>query len=51
MRRNSPTAPALIVADQRDLFKEREQLCSQIDRFAAGGPAVCTTAPIHSLVV
>jgi uncharacterized protein DUF1569 len=45
MRRNSPTSPDLIVADPRDLTKEREQLCSQIDRFAKGGPAICTTAP------
>jgi Protein of unknown function (DUF1569) len=44
MRRNSPTAPALIVADRRDLSKEREQLRSQIDRFAAGGPGACTSA-------
>lgn len=45
MRRNSPTSPDLLVADQRDLMKERERLCSRIDRFAAGGPAVCTSHP------
>ncbi len=45
MRRNSPTTPELIIGEERDLANERERLCSQIDRFAAGGPAVCTTAP------
>lgn len=45
MRRNSPTAPDLVIADQRDLIAEREQLCAQIDRFAGGGPSVCTTHP------
>jgi len=44
MRRNSPTAPELIIGDLRDLSKEREQLCSQIDRFATG-PGACTSAP------
>lgn len=45
MRRNSPTSPDLIIADTRDLNRERERLCSQIDRFATGGYAVCTTNP------
>jgi hypothetical protein len=45
MRRNSPTSPDLVIADQRDLMKEREQLCRQIDCFAAGGPSACTTRP------
>ena len=47
MRRNSPTAPTLVVADERDLAKERERLRALIDRFAAGGPAGCTKHP-HS---
>ena len=47
MRRNSPTAPTLVVADVRDLAKERERLRALIDRFAAGGPAGCTKHP-HS---
>jgi len=45
LRRNSPTSPDLLIADQRDLAKERERLCAQIDRFAAGGPSACTTNP------
>jgi hypothetical protein len=47
MRRNSPTAPGLVVDDERDLDEERERLCGTIDRFAAAGPSGCTTHP-HS---
>jgi len=47
MRRNSPTTKGLEVLDERDLGIERERLCRLIDRFAAGGPAGCTTHP-HS---
>jgi hypothetical protein len=47
MRKNSPTVPGLIVADERDLTVERERLASIIDRFAAAGPAGCTSHP-HS---
>ncbi len=43
MRHNSPTAPELIIGDPRDLSRERDQLCSQIDRFATG-PGACTTS-------
>jgi hypothetical protein len=43
LRRNSPTAAELVIADERDLTEERERLCGQIDRFAAGGPTACTT--------
>jgi len=45
MRRNSPTAKELVVQDERDLGRERTRLCGLIDRFAAGGPAGCTTHP------
>lgn len=45
MRRNSPTMIA--VQDERNLDVERERLCTLIDRFAASGPAGCTTHP-HS---
>jgi hypothetical protein len=45
MRRNSPTAKALIVQDQRDLEAERTHLRNLIDRFTADGPAACTTHP------
>ena len=47
MRRNSPTAKTLIVADDRDLAAEQKRLCGLIDRFAAVGPAGCTRHP-HS---
>jgi hypothetical protein len=47
MRRNTPTVPDLEVADERDLGAERQRLSGLIDRFAAAGPAGCTTHP-HS---
>lgn len=47
MRRNSPTVPGLVVDDERDLTVERERLNEIIDRFAACGPAGCSTHP-HS---
>jgi hypothetical protein len=47
MRKNSPTAKSLIVADDRDLATERERLSRLIDKFAAGGAAECTRNP-HS---
>jgi Protein of unknown function (DUF1569) len=46
MRRNSPTAKALVVQDDRDLGTERERLCGLIDQFAAAGPQGCTTHPL-----
>jgi hypothetical protein len=45
MRRNSPTAKALVIHDDRDLPREKERLTALIDRFASGGPAVCTAHP------
>lgn len=47
MRRNSPTVKSLVIADQRDLGKERDRLCGLIDRFASAGPKGCTKHP-HS---
>ena len=47
LRKNSPTAKSLIVADERDLGKERERLSGLIDKFVAGGTAGVTTNP-HS---
>lgn len=44
-RRNSPTAPELVVVDERELDTERTRLLGMIDRFASGGPAGCTTHP------
>ncbi len=47
LRRNSPTMKELVVQDEGDLGMERTRLCGLIDRFAAAGPAGCTTHP-HS---
>ena len=47
MGRNAPTAKSLVVADERDLSKERQRLCALIDRFSEGGPQGCTKHP-HS---
>ncbi|HXC16982.1 MAG TPA: DUF1569 domain-containing protein [Holophagaceae bacterium] len=46
-RRGSPTAKKLVIADERELDKERVRLCALIDRFATAGPAGCTQHP-HS---
>ena len=45
LRRNTPTAKSLVVADERDLGVERKRLCALIDRFAAAGPKGCTMHP------
>ena len=47
MRRNSPTVPGLTVTEDCDFAHDRDNLCAIIDRFAACGPAGCTTHP-HS---
>jgi hypothetical protein len=47
LKRNTPTAKALIVQDQRDLSAEQKRLSTLIDRFASAGPQGCTTHP-HS---
>ena len=47
LRKNSPTAKSLIVADERDLGKERDRLSRLIDKFATRGAAGCTRNP-HS---
>ena len=47
LRKNSPTAKSLIVADNRDFGTERERLSGLIDKFVAGGTAGCTKNP-HS---
>ena len=43
--RNAPTAKALVVKDEPDFETGRARLLAAIDRFAAGGPARCTTHP------
>jgi hypothetical protein len=45
MRRNSKTAPSVIVADERNFIVEKKRLLESIDRFVAGGPAICTGHP------
>jgi hypothetical protein len=45
MRRNSPTAPVLVVEGEPEIGEVREKLCTLIDRFSAGGPSGCTTQP------
>ncbi len=47
MRRNAPTAKSLLIADERDLRKERERFIGLVDRFAKLGPEGCTKHP-HS---
>lgn len=47
LRKNASAEKSLIVTDQRELERERERLYGLIDRFAAAGPAGCTTHP-HS---
>ena len=45
MPRNAGTEKSLVVGDERDFVAERLRLSEFIDRFAAGGPAVCTKHP------
>lgn len=47
MRRNSPTAPSLIVPPEADLEGSRTRLLGALDRFVAGGEQGCTEYP-HS---
>jgi hypothetical protein len=45
MRRNAMTEKSVLVTDERDLIVERERLRKSIDRFASGGPGMCTKHP------
>jgi uncharacterized protein DUF1569 len=45
MRRNSMTEKSVVVTDERDFEVERQRLRESIDRFAAGGPGICTKHP------
>jgi hypothetical protein len=45
MPRNAGTDKSLVVTDERDFVAERQRLSEFIDRFAAGGPGVCTKHP------
>lgn len=45
LRRNTPTAPELVVTDEKDFETERAQLLARIEALAAAGPAACTSHP------
>ncbi len=45
IRKNTPTAKSLIVADEREFGEERDRLSGLIDRFTVGGAAGCTRNP------
>jgi hypothetical protein len=43
--KNSPTAPNLVISDQRQFDAEKQRLLQIIDRFVDGGPQACTDHP------
>jgi hypothetical protein len=45
MRRNAMTQKSCVVTGERDFVGERQRLRESIDRFAAGGPGICTKHP------
>lgn len=45
LKKQTPTAPTLVTTDQRDMDTERAKLAALVDRFAAAGPAGCTSHP------
>jgi hypothetical protein len=45
MRKNSPTAPSLVIKDDRDLAAEKLRLHALIQRFSEEGPKGCTDHP------
>ena len=45
MKRNAPTAPDMVIRDQRDIDVERARLNAQIERFVTAGPSGCTRHP------
>jgi hypothetical protein len=45
MRRNSMTEKSMLVTDERDFMVEQQRLRESIDRFASGGPGICTKHP------
>jgi hypothetical protein len=47
LKRNTPTAPELLVKDSRDFDRERQRLDHLIERFSTEGEAGCSTHP-HS---
>ncbi|HEV2288308.1 MAG TPA: DUF1569 domain-containing protein [Candidatus Acidoferrales bacterium] len=47
LRKNSSTMKSLLIKDNPDFAAQRERLSALVERFAAAGPAGCTTHP-HS---
>jgi Protein of unknown function (DUF1569) len=45
MRRNAMTEKSMLVTDEREFTVERQRLRESIDRFASGGPRLCTKHP------
>jgi hypothetical protein len=45
MRRNSPTAPVLLVQDDKDFSTEKAKFCECLNQFATTGPQACTSHP------
>jgi len=45
MRRNATTDKTCLITDERDFAQESRRLRESIDRFVAGGPAICTRHP------
>jgi hypothetical protein len=45
MRRDAMTEKSCLVTDERNFVVERQRLRESIDRFAAGGPGLCTKHP------
>jgi hypothetical protein len=45
MRRNSMTEKSVLITDERDFIVEQKRLQESIDRFASGGPGICTKHP------
>ena len=45
MRRNAMAEKSVLVTDERDFVVEQKRLRESIDRFATGGPGICTKHP------
>jgi hypothetical protein len=45
IRRNLPTAPSLLIRDDKDFAAERRRLLDLVAHFASAGPVQCTTHP------
>ncbi|HEY1985834.1 MAG TPA: DUF1569 domain-containing protein [Terracidiphilus sp.] len=45
MRRNAMTEKSVLVTGERDFVVEQRRLREAIDRFASGGPGICTRHP------